>query len=505
MKDMQKLEPQVLKIFFSRHKIAFFILLTIVFYFSACSEKQKAILVSYPDNLKDNWNLISNTYPLPDNFTFIYESSDSENIPKITLILSEQTIQMQNIILLEKQYLVPVTDFWNSISDIKKSEISRYQHIPIDDVALPQKGLSIEGMYPGDRDYPIYEDKILSITFPDSSSEETKLTLTTWFNSIKSIYTSSKPPLSTITWIAGVGDIMIQRGVENILMHNKTGTEYIFGDTLSILKNQDILLGNLEGSITYTNSKTPKSYNFKFNPGVLPILKEAGFDYFSLTNNHIYDYGEKGFKDTLKYLEQEDIPTSGAGLTIEKASDYSEIILEDSTIRILSIGAYPQEKNGWNGRTMAQITEKRPGILFEGDIALDAVKKMTSPASFDILMLHGGVEWTSLPNEKQKDIYRRYIDAGVDIIFGSHPHVLQGMEEWNNKLIAYSLGNFIFPGMGSMSHAEESMILSVGIIDNKIKYIKPIPVNINNQKIMIDKTGTILERFQNLNIDLIRR
>ena len=65
--------------------------------------------------------------------------------------------------------------------------------------------------------------------------------------------------------------MMVQRGVETILMNRESGTEYIFGDTLNILQNQDLMLGNLEGSITYTTGKTVKSYNFKFNPNVLPL------------------------------------------------------------------------------------------------------------------------------------------------------------------------------------------------------------------------------------------
>ncbi len=169
------------------------------------------------------------------------------------------------------------------------------------------------------------------------------------------------------------------------------------------------------------------------------------------------------------------------------------------------MGAYPQERNGWNGRTMAQVTDTRPGILFDGELAMEAVKNMSSPSSFDVLMIHGGVEWTSIPEENQQSLYQSYLDAGADIILGSHPHVLQGMEEWQGKLIAHSLGNFIFPGMGSMKFAEESMILSVGIYDNKIKYIKPIPVDIDNQRLSIDNSGIILKRFENLSKKLVRR
>lgn len=481
----------------------FFILLI-----TACSNKPEIILLQVNVEIKYNWEEFLKKHPLPDNFQLVLDNPEKRSIPVLKFFYSTDTISpdIKNVILLNKNYLVPAIEYWNPLTDISIDEVSNYPLIPLGKIELPLKGLSIGGLYPGDTGYPAVEKNLLSLTFPDNYIDKNKSIekLLLWFNNLKLLYDQSNQTLEKINWIAGVGDMMVQRGVETILMNHNDGINYIFGNTLKILRSQDLLLGNLEGSITYFTTKTPKSYNFKFNPKVLPILKEVGFDYFSLTNNHIFDYGETGFEDTLEHLKGANFPFSGAGLTRTEASEYVEITANNNTIRILSLGAYPQENNGWNGRTMAQVSETRPGILFDGDLALEAVKNMASSSSFDILMIHGGVEWTSVPTESQRNLYRTYLDAGADIILGSHPHVLQGMEEWEGKLIAYSLGNFIFPGMGSMKFAEESMILSVGIYNNKIKYIKPIPVNIDNQRISIDKSGIILERFKNLSKKLKR-
>ena len=495
-----------MKISSKNHKITKYAYIFSIILISGCSNTVSPVLVSIPENLQMFWNTIIKDNPLPEKLQLIYENPENTLIPEIRININynKKTSISNNIILLETKYLVPCTNFDNTKTDIKNNELSNFKLLSLDEIKLPVKGLSIEGLYPGDTNYPVFEEKVLSLHFPDNYTDKNKLKLelTSWFENVKLYYRQMEIIPPEINWVAGTGDIMTQRGIETNLLYKNNGSDYIFGDTLSILQNQDLMIGNLEGSITYSNTKTPKSYNFKFDKNVLPILKEAGFDYFSITNNHIYDYGEPGFRDTLNFLKEADIPTSGAGLTKTEASEYTEFIFNNNIFRVLSFGAYPQEKNGWDGRTMAQVSDTRPGILFESELTMKAVKNMTSSSSFDIVMIHGGKEWSSVPNENQKNIYRSYIDAGVDIIFGSHPHVLQGMEEWKGKLIAYSLGNFIFPGMGSMKYAEESMILSVGVYNNEIKYIKPIPVKIDNQRLSIDKSGNILERFENLSKDL---
>jgi len=500
-----------LKTFSRTHRfkaVVYILTVFLIFFIYGCSKKPIQVLLSLPMSSHGNWESIINDFPLPENYIFVNEPSDGKIVPevKIKFFASEEIPLPIDSILLDYVWLVPATDFWNPQTDINMNDLSKYPLIPLDEIKLPQKGLSINNLYPGDPGYPAYESTWLSISFPNHYEEKNELKndLLEWFTRIKTIHDLSDLPSPQISWIAGVGDMMVQRGVETILIHQKEGARYIFGDTLNILQNQDLLLGNLEGSITYKTRKTVKSYNFKFDYRVLPVLKEVGFDYFSLTNNHIYDYGEKGFRDTLNYLKEAGISTSGAGLTLDEATEYTEISLGNNTVRILSIGAYGREKNGWDGKTMAQITTDRPGILFDGEIATQAVRNMSGPSSFDILMIHGGVEWRSVPDEDQKKIYRSYINAGADMIIGSHPHVLQGMEVWKDKLVAYSLGNFIFPGMGSMTFAEDSMILSAGIINNKIVYLNTVPAKIDNQTILLDKSGSIIERFLTLTKNLIR-
>ena len=110
-------------------------------------------------------------------------------------------------------------------------------------------------------------------------------------------------------FIGAVGDLMPGRGVERILKTSegeKSGLERVFGDTLSVLGISDIMIGNLEGAVTDGSAKATKSYTFKYKSDILPFLKDAGFTYLMLTNNHSFDYGQEGFTDTLDEVKKAD-------------------------------------------------------------------------------------------------------------------------------------------------------------------------------------------------------
>jgi len=127
---------------------------------------------------------------------------------------------------------------------------------------------------------------------------------------------------------------------------------------------------------------------------------------------------------------------------------------------------------------------------------------MCSEDSFDIVMVHAGEEFSSLPDRHSKSLYHKLIDMGADVVLAAHPHVLQGMEVYKDRLIAYSLGNFIFPEIGISPLCEESMILALGVYNSRIVYVRPIPVQMNNKIVTLDKSGTILKRFYLLTRDL---
>jgi poly-gamma-glutamate synthesis protein (capsule biosynthesis protein) len=133
-----------------------------------------------------------------------------------------------------------------------------------------------------------------------------------------------------------------------------------------------------------------------------------------------------------------------------------------------------------------------------------AMEAQFGPDTFDIVMIHGGFEWHTEPSRAQVALYRSFVDAGADLVLGHHSHVVQGLEAYNGGLIAYSLGNFVFPGMYLTEYGEESVLLKVGVVDGNIRYVEPIPVRIDHQLLSLDRETALTERMQSATAALNR-
>ena len=286
-------------------------------------------------------------------------------------------------------------------------------------------------------------------------------------------------------FVASVGDIMVARGVQDILIGEADGLERVFGNTLQVLQKNDITIGNLEGVVTASKNNAVKTYTFRFDERVLPYLKEAGFDYLMQANNHSYDFGEEGFKDTLSALEKYGIPTSGAGRNADEAKKFYHKTVGDTTFAIISCGAFPVERSGFNGKTTATATDTRAGILWQSDELLESVKKEKAAGAFVIVNVHGGEEYRFTPTQSQRRFYEALCASGADVVFGSHPHVLQSAEWYGKSLIVYSLGNFLFNGMEGMPGATESEIVRLGIVDKRIVYCEIYKAELNGKSVSL--------------------
>jgi len=480
--------------------------LFLILYSSLFAEPLRLNISGIPGEDTDLWTEILSRNPLPRD-TVLATAGDASGETPETCTLSIITVPYgsehnslpADSVLLAETWYVPAVSLYDSRASVKLEELSTadIDILPLNIIRPPQKALSIEGKYPGDPGYPLTERKFLVLA--DGIPEKNKGPVLDWMRTIEPITENPE-----VLWIGCVGDIMVARGVQDILIHRKNGIEQIFSATLPVLKEHDLLLGNLEGAVTRSTEKIQKSYNFKFLPEVLGPLKEAGFNYFSLTNNHCYDYGEKGFTDTLENLRDWGIATSGAGMSLSEAEDFWRYSGKNCNTAILSLGAYPRERNGFNGAETAAAGPEQPGILWAGSAILPFLRERIRKDEFTIIMVHGGYEWQETPAEYQIELYRGIIDAGADMVIGSHPHVLQGIEEYRGRIIAYSLGNFIFPGMDETRYGEDSLILSAGIVSGEIKYLRFFPVKIDNQFLRLDKSGRILERFISLSKSLPR-
>lgn len=233
-----------------------------------------------------------------------------------------------------------------------------------------------------------------------------------------------------------VGDIMLDRGVKSSVTKNYGGDfSKLFGN-IPLLRDADIAFANLEGTVTDVTDNTGSKYSFQMNPDVLPVLKNLGFDMVSFANNHVGDRNVAGFVDTLKRLNENKIAFTGAGSTKPEAQQVK--IIEKNGMKIGFLG-FSDVGPDW-----IAATETNPGILLASDPnRLEIIKSAKSQVDFLIVSYHWGVEYKPF-TARQKSLAESSIDAGADLIIGTHPHVIQDYQKYKGKLIFYSLGNFMF-------------------------------------------------------------
>ena len=226
-------------------------------------------------------------------------------------------------------------------------------------------------------------------------------------------------------------------------------------EVLDTLRNSDITLINNECSISARGSALEgKTYTFRAHPDTVQYHKELGADIVSLANNHVYDYGETAFLDTLDHLTAAGIPYVGAGRNLDEAGQAQYFIING--IKVGIIAASRAEKVYFT----PVATDDTPGIMgtYESADFLEAVKEADAQCDILIAYVHWGTEKSVKLETAQKEMAREYIDAGADAVIGAHTHCLQGMEFYNSKPVIYSLGNFWFS-----NYAAETGILTLRI------------------------------------------
>lgn len=220
--------------------------------------------------------------------------------------------------------------------------------------------------------------------------------------------------------------------VGDISLHNLNSDNIIIEEKIiDIFNSSDLVVGNLENPITNSNNKQE----------LLPIhLKASGnaikflnhFNVLNLANNHIFDYGLQGYKDTIFFLNKHNIKHFGAGLNCDEARDALKIKVSEQQKVALISGTRWNNASGNNYGTAG----------FKGHSK--TIKKLKEKKYFIVYYPHWGYEYITIPPPDVRRHAKKMIDFGVDLIIGTHPHVLQGFEKYNGKYLFYSLGNFIF-------------------------------------------------------------
>ena len=208
---------------------------------------------------------------------------------------------------------------------------------------------------------------------------------------------------------------------------------------LERMREADIFMVNEEFPFSDRGAAADKQYTFRSPPERVSLLKDMGIDIVTLANNHALDYGRDALLDTCDTLESAGIRYVGAGSDLERAKKLETIEANGRTIGFL--GASRVIPTGsWNAG------ENTPGMLttYDPAVLLEEIQKAKEVCDYLVVYVHWGIERNDKPETYQRTMGKQYIDAGADLVIGSHPHVLQGIEYYDGKPIVYSLGNFVF-------------------------------------------------------------
>lgn len=222
--------------------------------------------------------------------------------------------------------------------------------------------------------------------------------------------------------IAFFGDMMFDRNVR--AMWAKRGGDYPFaaiGAVDPLFREPDLVVGNLEGAIS-PRLPPVKTIDFAFDPAVADLLLKYGVDAVNLANNHALDQGRAGAVSTKAELKK-----VGIGY-------FGDEVVDSGFVWQTSV----------RGRKIAFLGFNLTDNAFDEKAAETAVRAAAQANDLAIVEVHWGDEYKPLPNKKQKELGRKFVDWGAAAVIGTHPHVIEGMELWQGKPIFWSLGNFIF-------------------------------------------------------------
>lgn len=287
--------------------------------------------------------------------------------------------------------------------------------------------------------------------------------------------------------LAFAGDVMMGRRFykpyfgDEVLIHrdNKlSDSKAIVQHIKPYMSLADYAAVNLETQIADKKpaERAPKSVTFYSEPEILDALTWAGVDYVSLGNNHTYDYMDSGLHSTLAFLNKSELGYSGAGVDEKSALKAHTATINNTEFSMLGYV-------GWEGSANpTQTANHQHGGAAYGSMEniLQSVSKQVADDKVTIVQYHGSQEYANNPTGVTEQRLKSSLDAGAALAIAHHPHVTQGLELYNNKLIAYSMGNFIFDQ--NFSATQHSFILYVWLDEGKFHRAEIVPLYVKGYK-----------------------
>ena len=253
---------------------------------------------------------------------------------------------------------------------------------------------------------------------------------------------------------------------------------YPFEDVSHIFGGADLAFVNLETSVSDKGeSEKKEGFGFRTEPKYLEAYTSAGIDIVSCANNHVRDFGMDALSDTFSNLTSYGLDYVGAGENLSEAEKLVTYEINGITVGFTACNMINMNPTWYADEETAGIncvdfgtSERYLSLIDEYDKKCDVL----------FVSVHWGVEYTNSITEEQEQFAHLLCDNGADIILGHHPHVLQPIERYNDSMIFYSLGNFLFYKMDD--NAGKTAIFEIEIDKNGFLSGKLSPIFISNCK-----------------------
>lgn len=258
------------------------------------------------------------------------------------------------------------------------------------------------------------------------------------------------------------GDMMFDRSVRTTM--DRKGGDFIFSCIDPILQDADLVVANLEGPITASDSKSvgsvvgsPRNFVFTFPLSTAVLLAVHHIEVVNLGNNHILNFGNSGVRSTIAALDTAHVRHFG--------DPFKQTVLH------LSRGGVAFafiNYNEFSGASTASTTVKQ-------------IRAARAAGELPVVYTHWGIEYATTSPQYLRDIAHRFVDAGAAIVIGSHPHVVADTETYRGIPIYYSLGNFIFDQYWN-DDVRHGLLLKVNFTARGAGAIEEIPIVLNRDR-----------------------
>ena len=276
--------------------------------------------------------------------------------------------------------------------------------------------------------------------------------------------------------VAAVGDVNLGDRIATAI--RSYGGNYPWTSVAPVLRAADIAVANLECAVSTGGTPASKAYTFRGDPAALSAVAKAGVDVVSLANNHSLDFGIDAFRDTIRHLKKAGVTPVGGGGDLSAAR--APALVTAGGLRFAILAYSDIRPYGFDA------TPLRPGAAPADVTALASdVRRARRKADSVIVYFHWGVELARSPDYRQQAFAAAAFNAGATVVLGAHPHVLQPVRRVGRRLVAWSLGNFVF---GAQSAGTSNTgILTIGLDRLGVRWSEFVPARIEGVRPIVDR------------------